>query len=100
MLYKIREECQKSTGSFESFARLASLRQQETHLRETAGVRTSKCPELVALLTREEFLDFRSDTPGKVFELGGQLLQKRTWSMSRVSAPPDCYAELQVELFV
>ena len=56
-------------------ARLASTGwQQDLHLRETAGVPTSQCPELVSLLNRDEFTDFQGDTPGQVFELCGHVL--------------------------
>ena len=77
-------------------ALLASSWQRDPHLRQTAAVPTSKCAELVALLSRHEFSDF-ADTPEKVFVLCGHMLAKRAWSLSRAAAPPDEYAEVLLE---
>lgn len=64
------------------------------HLKELAGVPISECDEVKQLLLRDEFAEFREDTPARVASLSLRLLQQRVWSLSRASAPPDCYAEL------
>ena len=65
----------------------------DLHLQETAGVPTSQVEKLVELFHRPEFEEL-TDTPAKVFELSGLLLQHRAWSLARASAPPDCYVEI------
>ena len=72
---------------------LADAWQQDDHLQQTACVPTSIGPEILELFHRSEFANF-DDTADKTFELTGHLLKHRVWSLSRASAPPDCYAEL------
>ena len=59
-------------------------------LRELAGIATSEKGELVDLLASSEF----ADTGEKVAELSQHLLKHRAWSLSKSSAPPDCYSGL------
>lgn len=78
-------------------ARLVSLAtqwQRDPHLQETAAVPTARSHEMLELLHRREFEEVRADTAKKTLDLTVHLLKHRTWSLSRASAPPDCYAEL------
>lgn len=62
-------------------------------LQETAALLTSRCHELADLLRLTAF----EDTGENVADLTCHILAKRAWSLSRHSAPPDCYAGLLSE---
>ena len=62
----------------------------ERHLRKLAALPTSMSEELISLVAKSEF----ADTAAKISELSQRLLKHRAWSLSRASAPPDCYAGL------
>ena len=61
------------------------------HLQSIAGIPTSKDPVLVRLLNHEKFA---TEVPDKLMSLICHLLKKRCFSMSKHSAPPDCYSQL------
>ncbi|CAK9031293.1 unnamed protein product, partial [Durusdinium trenchii] len=73
---------------------LATQWQKDPHLQETAAVPIAKSKELLDLLRRREFCEVRADIASSTLDLTVHLLMQRTWSLSRASAPPDCYAEL------
>lgn len=69
----------------------------EPHLSELAAVHGAltapRDMQLMQLLRGSVF----EDTAEKVSELTGHLLKHRAWSLSKASAPPDCYAGLLSE---
>ena len=71
--------------------RLQSGWSTDIHLQSIAGIPTSKDPMLVRLLNHEKFA---AEVPEKLMSLICHLLKKRCFSMSKHSAPPDCYAQL------
>eukprot|EP00435_Cladocopium_sp_Y103_P045777 s167_g13.t1 len=65
---------------------------KERHLQRLAALPMSVSEELVHLL--DNYSSSFDDTGPKVLELSQRLLKHRCWSLSKASAPPDCYAGL------
>ena len=71
--------------------RLQSEWSVDFHLQSIAGIPTCRDPVLARLLNHEKFA---TEVPDKLMSLICHLLKKRCFSMSKHSAPPECYAQL------
>lgn len=90
------QTCKNAADQVENLLRLSAGWQKEFHLRELAAVhgaltRSQEQHDQVQGLLLESKFD---DTVEKISELSGHLLKHRAWSLSKSSAPPDCYVGL------